>query len=104
MMELALYEAIPANFERGKTSYIHNDIAVTIHDNYPDELAIDLAMSMNHELSNHAVQIAQDFLETYLSETTNNDACEMDFHLKILRDPAEQRPVTVKAILKDWLT
>jgi hypothetical protein len=104
---LDIYEAIPLSgleLVPSRPTLIHNDIEVRIHDDYPTELSVRLTAPINHPESERLFELAKDLLETYLSETTNNDACEVRLTEKSAHHDEGPDRVEVLAELLDWLT
>lgn len=106
---LDLYEAIPeAGLELAprRPAFIHNNIEVRIYDDLPKELTLRLICAIDHPESARLYILAKDLLETYLSETTNNDACKVrltEQSAHFIHEGSAMR-IEVTAELLDWLT
>jgi hypothetical protein len=99
----------------GKTLFTHNGIRV-MRLGSNDECHIRLIAPIDHPEADRLRTIAYDTATSYLSETTNNDACDIvvrersahfDLHedLKWLHDPEHPlHAIVVDAIVKDSLT
>lgn len=101
---LDFFEAMPGD-TAGSTEYEHNHVRVMLVDNYPEKLTVTTECSLDHPWSEFLYAVTKDFLELYLSETTNNDACETSITEKSAHHDADpQHRVVVHTELLDWMT
>jgi hypothetical protein len=101
---LNIFEAIPEGFEKGEVEFVHYGVLFRLIDVPDDDLIVHSQCMWDHPWSQMLLPITVDFFESYFSETTNNDACELGIKLKSHHHADGYEGVRVTVELLDYLT
>jgi hypothetical protein len=113
MTALDLYEATPDLID-GVAEFDHSGYHIVLLVSFPEHnlaLPDDAVMqarfvcALDHPDSATMYQLAKDYLEQYLSETTNNDSCHITIDERSAHFPAgDSFRVEVVATILDYMT
>lgn len=104
MTALDLYEATPQT-DNNQAEFDFNGMHIELSVPSDAVLRARFVCPLDHPQSETMYQLAKDYLEQYLSETTNNDSCHITIDERSAHHEAgDQFRVEVIATIHDYLT